>query len=635
MGSAPFLKIMLRNNEIFDNSYQVIKEIGRGGTGIIYLAFHLRLRKYVVLKRICTNFGDVAALRRETDILKNLHHPYLPQVYDFIVRDGEVYTVMDYIEGTDFEHLPVGVGNVNEKQAMRWFRQLAEVLDYLHTRRDMIIHSDIKPGNILLTQEGNICLIDFNISIGSNRMEKVLGYSANYASPEQMAMANAVINRVPCDFELDERSDIYSAAATFYYYLTGQQPVTGALNPPLTKWIGLPYEPAFMTVIDKAMSFDREKRYRTAKKLLNALEHLKKQDVRYKKYLAIQVCSYLLCGVIAACGAYCLTRGLQEQKMQDYLADFREFHQISETDDFQRLADVGIALLNKSDYRGILQDRSGDMAAILHTVGDAYYQMEDFEGAREYYGEAVSCAVKNDRNLAEYYLDYDLALLLCGRTVEARLMEEKVSEAGLDTAVTKLIQAQRNSHSGMEQECIELVQTVLDSDAGNDLKARSCMIAAELSGNTLKEKLQWLEMAQSFEESRDGLRMMARIGLRLYQQSGKAEDGQKALQSMELLCADRKGSITDRINLGITQYVLGRDSDAIRTLKELQMNGSSDYRIDAYIALASWNRGDTGEAATYCSSALRKIKEYNKINQNKAEQELMDDLIWLQNQLGI
>ena len=89
---------MRSGNELSD-TYQIIRKLGEGGGGIVYLAYHKRLRKEVVLKQIKGKRFSVADKRQEVDILKNLNHSYLPQVLDFLTIDHEVYTVMSYIPG--------------------------------------------------------------------------------------------------------------------------------------------------------------------------------------------------------------------------------------------------------------------------------------------------------------------------------------------------------------------------------------------------------------------------------------------------------------------------------------------------------------------------------------------------------
>ena len=75
---------MLFGGDIVNDTYSIVEEIGSGGMGVVYLAYHLRLEKYVVMKKIKNRNLDSSFLRNEVDILKKLHHPYLPQVYDII-----------------------------------------------------------------------------------------------------------------------------------------------------------------------------------------------------------------------------------------------------------------------------------------------------------------------------------------------------------------------------------------------------------------------------------------------------------------------------------------------------------------------------------------------------------------------
>ena len=135
----------MNRGDILDNTYQIMEEIGSGAGGIVYKAFHIRLQKYVVVKKIKDNFLGRIDSRSEVDILKRLHHPYLPQVYDFIQQGSEIYTVMDFINGQDLEKLLEQGWQFSEEQLLIWLNQLAQVLDYLHSQSPCIVHSDIKP----------------------------------------------------------------------------------------------------------------------------------------------------------------------------------------------------------------------------------------------------------------------------------------------------------------------------------------------------------------------------------------------------------------------------------------------------------------------------------------------------------
>ena len=176
----------LAQGTILGDTYEIIEQIGMGGGGIVYRARHLRLQTDVVVKKIKDEVADRLELRKEADILKNLKHPYLPRVYDFIETQDGVYTVMDYISGENMEDAVKKHGRFSQKQVRKWAEQLGEALAYLHGQNPPVIHSDIKPANIMLTQDGDICLIDFNISLALGEdMESAVGISAGFSPPEQ------------------------------------------------------------------------------------------------------------------------------------------------------------------------------------------------------------------------------------------------------------------------------------------------------------------------------------------------------------------------------------------------------------------------------------------------------------------
>lgn len=175
----------MNEGEILSSTYEIREQIGSGGGGTIYRAYHKRLQKDVVLKKI-----NQSSERNEDEkeILKNLKHSYLPQVYDFLDVEDGVFTIIDYIPGQSFEKLLKEKGKFSQKKVVKYARQLCEVVDYLHKQKPPIIHGDIKPANIMLTPEDNICLIDFNISgVLDGKSMETMGYTPGYAPPEQMA----------------------------------------------------------------------------------------------------------------------------------------------------------------------------------------------------------------------------------------------------------------------------------------------------------------------------------------------------------------------------------------------------------------------------------------------------------------
>ena len=348
-------------SQIIAGTYQIIKELGSGGGGIVYLATHLRLGKLVVLKadkRSLTKRPEV--LRREVDALKNLSHTYIPQVYDFIEENGIVYTVIDYVEGESLDKpLKRGV-RFSQPQVIKWACQLLEALQYLHTRPPYgILHGDIKPANVMLTPQGDIKLIDFNIALALGEEGAVrVGFSRGYASPEHYGIdysgisrtqtvddAATVITESPetqvssnrtrpptggSDSDgsrsksggrpvlLNVRSDIYSLGATLYHLLTGERPPQDALQ--VTPIPANIVSPAVAAIVLKAMEPDQEKRYQSAEEMLYDFRHLYEKDIRtirYKK--AVRQTAALLCTLFLVGGALMFLGLRQSERRQNAL----------------------------------------------------------------------------------------------------------------------------------------------------------------------------------------------------------------------------------------------------------------------------------------------------------------------------
>ncbi|MBR4082988.1 MAG: protein kinase [Lachnospiraceae bacterium] len=178
--------------------YEIQNQIGAGGGGIVYLGRHTRLNKLIVLKADKRTLSvGTDKLRREVDMLKDLRQTYIPQVYDFVQENEVVYTVMDFIEGESLDKLLARKEPVSQPDFIKWACQLLEALKYLHSVPPHgILHGDIKPANIMLRPNGDICLIDFNIALalGEDGAVKV-GFSRGYASPEHYGADYISANR--------------------------------------------------------------------------------------------------------------------------------------------------------------------------------------------------------------------------------------------------------------------------------------------------------------------------------------------------------------------------------------------------------------------------------------------------------
>lgn len=328
---------------IIAGTYKVIGQIGSGGGGVVYLAEHLRLEKKVVLKadkRTLATKSEV--LRREVDALKDLSHTYIPQVYDFIVEEGTVYTIMDYIDGESFDK-PLRRGErFTQAQVVEWACQLLDALAYLHSRPPHgILHADIKPANVMVTPQGDVRLIDFNIALALGEEGAIsVGRSFGYASPEHYGidyssgnvtrglttdmvtdLSEDTVSDVKTVLEtktetkpimLDVRSDIYSLGATLYHIMTGKRPAQNATD--VLPISDKEFSPAVIAIIAKSMHPDINLRYQSAKEMLFAFEHLRENDPRTKRHKRTVVITTVLLIVIFLAGGFTTFVGLKQME---------------------------------------------------------------------------------------------------------------------------------------------------------------------------------------------------------------------------------------------------------------------------------------------------------------------------------
>ncbi|MCM1167752.1 MAG: serine/threonine-protein kinase, partial [Ruminococcus sp.] len=356
-------------SELIMGTYEKLVHIGEGGGGEVFLARHLRLDKMVVMKadkrKVTTRPG---LLRREVDVLKDLSHSYIPKVFDYFIENETVYTVMDYIDGESLDK-PLKRGErFSQPQVIEWARELLQALSYLHspTHGDPprgYVHSDIKPANLMLTPQGTICLIDFNIALALGE-ENVVGASAGYASPEHYGLdyssgftamsktqrtvaandktelleseidPNAKTELLSSDsvspssssikrIMPDVRSDIYSTGATLYHLLCGKRPAKNAteVEPLSDKEFSKP----LADIINKAMNPNPDLRYQTAEEMLYELEHLHENDPRVKRQRrGLIVFESVMCAALAI-GVFTSFTGLKRIQAMDNALKLAEY----------------------------------------------------------------------------------------------------------------------------------------------------------------------------------------------------------------------------------------------------------------------------------------------------------------------
>ncbi|MBQ0005428.1 MAG: Stk1 family PASTA domain-containing Ser/Thr kinase [Clostridiales bacterium] len=267
-------------SRLLSGRYELLEKIGDGGMAVVYKAKDKLLNRYIAVKILRPEFTKDATFvenfKRESQAAAGLSHPNIVGVYD-VGREGNInYIVMELVEGRTLNEVIADEAPMDYKRVIDITKQVASALRIAH--KNKIIHRDVKPHNIMMTEDGVVKLADFGIAKAVNDAtlstgSKIIG-SVHYFSPEQ-ARGNYV----------DERSDIYSLGIVMYEMLTGKvpfdgdNPVTVALKhineevaPPSELVGGIP--PALERAVLKATNKFQTNRYKSAEELIEDLDNI-------------------------------------------------------------------------------------------------------------------------------------------------------------------------------------------------------------------------------------------------------------------------------------------------------------------------------------------------------------------------
>lgn len=290
---------------VIDGKYEILKEIGRGGMSIVYLAMDKRLNKQWAVKEIRKKGSGkndevvVNSLLAEANLMKRLDHPALPRIVDIIDNGVTIYVVMDYIEGESLDKILHEYGAQSEEMVIAWAKQLCDALSYLHSQKPPIIYRDMKPANVMLKPEGNIKIIDFGIAREYKEQNladtTVLG-TKGYAPPEQYSG------------QTDPRSDIFALGMTMHHLLTGVDPRAGEAYVPVRQW-NPELSEGIEVIIDKCVQPASENRYQSCADLLYDLEHPELITQGFKKKqkrkLGAFIAAAVMCVLMLVSGFVC------------------------------------------------------------------------------------------------------------------------------------------------------------------------------------------------------------------------------------------------------------------------------------------------------------------------------------------
>ena len=258
--------------------YRIVRELGSGAMGAVYEAVDTLTERPVAMKVLRAELARqpelIERFRSEAVTLARLNHPNIALLYDFFLEGGDYYMAMEFVRGKTLEKMIQQERCLDANLSGSIMRQTLDGLGHAHSMG--VLHRDIKPGNILVTDDMRVKVADFGIArvLGSSRMTRtgrIIG-TLEYISPE----------RIQGD-EADPRSDLYAAGVVLYEMLTGRLPFAGGTDfelikahmeqqpPPVGQVVGSPSTENWDAIVAKAMAKSPAERFQTAEEFSQAL----------------------------------------------------------------------------------------------------------------------------------------------------------------------------------------------------------------------------------------------------------------------------------------------------------------------------------------------------------------------------
>lgn len=610
--------------KVLAKRYTIVEKLGHGGYGDVYRAFDANLQLDVVVKKLKDLRKSENGGREEVDVLKQLHQENLPAVFDFFVEDGQAYTVMSLIPGQDLEEVREKYPRFNQKQVLYWAKQLARALAYLHTRKPSIIHSDIKPSNIMLKPDGDVCLIDFNISLAiTGDYSYASGTSKGFSPPEQYPdlgfylektgaqlynteyddrTSQAVtIMRKTIGSGIDERSDIYSLGATLYTLITGEKPSSHYWNNGSILDKNISISPGFAHIIDKMMQLDPDDRYQNGVELLDALDNIIELDDRFielkrkrRGHRAITFLMFATSACLMVSGYFIRKRELDIEYNSvineirdnigngDYDIDSlldeaqsilpkridayeAKVESLYKSGNYNECISYGTDAIDSPKYDVITKDDKDSLGNMFYIVGNAYYENEDYSSAIANFQKAIEYNATNPL----FYRDISISEAKNGNT---------------EDAITYLNYAVDH---GLEEDSIQMAKGEIEFSKSNyDLAIESFERAFELSTD---ESVKRRDMV---------------LEINTYKKMGN-ESLDKAIEFMK----NREGEFGDSspylIESMADMYARKGDyQNAATYLDKLKNMGDISLRTYSNIAIVYQNMGDMSNAKKYLNEMI-------------------------------
>lgn len=254
--------------ELAYGRFEIVRRLGKGGMGVVYLAYDRKKRRQVALKTVLAKYVAEPHARqrfiREVKTTVQFDHPGIVKVFEAREHENQLYYTMEYVEGVSLRKMLSARGKFGLGSTTRIICLLCDALQHAH---NYTVHRDLSPENVLILENGNVKLLDFGLAMNQNSKNPLTREGMNigkmqYCAPEQQADASTV----------DLRADLYSVGVMYYELLSGRLPLSAR---PLTQRVpGLPAE--CDALVMKAMAEDPNDRFQSAQAMRDEVERIYK-----------------------------------------------------------------------------------------------------------------------------------------------------------------------------------------------------------------------------------------------------------------------------------------------------------------------------------------------------------------------
>lgn len=641
---------------IFNNRYKIIKTLGSGGMGTVYLAENISLGTQWAIKAIEKKESSNYDLLAEPNILKKLKHPSLPRIVDIEQDDNCLYIIEDYIEGNPLDKQLQLRNSFDEATVIEWAKQLCEVLIYLHSQKpNPIIYRDMKPSNIIVSSDNKVTLIDFGIArefkTDSGSDTTYMG-TRGYAAPEQYGTSQS-----------DERTDIYSLGVTMYHLLTGKSPNEPPYEFRHLRQINRSFSEGIEFIVNKCVQNNPVNRYQNVEELLKDLQNIYIFNSYYKKQktfekirnimkivmvVGFSLLIYISSGVITAerTEKYdsFIKQGYDNLRVYKFDQAVNSFNEANKMMPDNKSSYIGIAqvLFEQANYKecvSYLNSLIGKLSKIdedpqyNYLMGNVFYEQQDYNNAITYFKKAAD----ENKTSREYARDLAVAYAKSGDISKARNILDNVIKTGGTDDILEYVNSQVLLAEGKNNDAIQGLNKVIKISSDEIVKKKAYIEIANIykdqrkqniGDNALKNEIQTLEQAVKDLKDEDDLIIIEMMG-EAYYEAQNYELSISKFQKLLKIGYDR--SYIYR-NIAISYQQINRYSDAENILLQMKEKYSDDYKC--YLQLAFLYLEEEGKKSEDIRNYKKVLENYNLAVKFAPQKERTADIIPLGNKIN-